>query len=51
MGITLFAAHLITAKVAYMQVVDYNFLSTLLSLIGQYMPDFKKQRAAANGKH
>lgn len=30
-----------------MQVVDYNFLSTLLSLMGQYMPDFKKQRAAS----
>ncbi len=29
-----------------MQVVDYNFLSTLLSFIGQYMPDFKVQRAA-----
>lgn len=33
-----------------MKVVDYNFLSTLLSFIGQYFPDFKKQRAASNTK-
>lgn len=31
-----------------MKVTDYNFLSTLLSFIGQKFPDFKKQRASAN---
>jgi hypothetical protein len=30
-----------------LQIVDYNFMATLIALFGRYMPDFK--RASAEG--
>lgn len=34
---------------ARMQVVDYNFLATVIAAFGRYMPDYKRATGDAGG--
>lgn len=40
--------HIVACVFPHLQVVDYNFLATVIAAFGQYMPDYK--RAAMDEK-